>query len=97
MPAGWKSAAACRYNLAFPDCPASTRKLNQSIMPKQKTHKGMKKRYKVTATGKVKHRKRGRGHLLSGKTPKRKRHLRHDAVIGGVWAKKIIDGLRASL
>ena len=66
-------------------------------MPKQKTHKGMKKRYKVTATGKVKHRKRGRGHLLSGKTPKRKRHLRHDAVIGGVWAKKIIDGLRASL
>jgi large subunit ribosomal protein L35 len=65
-------------------------------MPKQKTHKGMKKRYKLTASGKIKHRKRGRGHLLSSKTSKRKRHLRHDAVIGGVWAKNIRDGLRPS-
>ncbi len=66
-------------------------------MPKQKTHKGMKKRYKLTANGKVKHRKRGRGHLLSGKTSSRKRHLRQDAVIGGVWAKTILDGLRPGL
>jgi large subunit ribosomal protein L35 len=64
------------------------------IMPKQKTHKGMKKRYKLTASGKVKHRKRGRGHLLSSKASKRKRHLRQDAVIGGVWAKNIAHGLR---
>jgi len=63
-------------------------------MPKQKTHKGMKKRYKVTASGKVKHRKRGRGHLLSGKTSARKRHLRQDAVAVGVWADHIIEGLR---
>jgi len=66
-------------------------------MPKQKTHKGMKKRYKLTASGKVKHRKRGRGHLLSSKTSKRKRHLRHDAVIGGVWAKTIQEGLRPGI
>jgi large subunit ribosomal protein L35 len=66
-------------------------------MPKQKTHKGMKKRYKLTATGKVKHRKRGRGHLLSSKSSKRKRHLRHDAVIGGVWAKNIAHGLAPGL
>ena len=66
-------------------------------MPKQKTHKGMKKRYKVTATGKVKHRKRGRGHLLSGKTSSRKRHLRQDAVVGGVWAAHIVEGLRPGL
>lgn len=66
-------------------------------MPKQKTHKGMKKRYKLTATGKVKHRKRGRGHLLSGKTSKRKRQLRQDAVVGGVWAKTVMQGLRPSL
>ncbi|MFN9371692.1 MAG: 50S ribosomal protein L35, partial [Planctomycetaceae bacterium] len=32
-------------------------------MPKQKTHKGIKKRYKLTATGKAKHRKSSRGHL----------------------------------
>jgi large subunit ribosomal protein L35 len=67
------------------------------IMPKQKTHKGMKKRFKVTASGKAKARKRGRGHLLSGKTSKRKRHLRQDAVIGGVWAKTIREGLAPGL
>ena len=58
-------------------------------MPKQKTHKGMKKRFKLTASGKIKYRKRGRGHLLSGKTSNRKRHLRQDGVLGGVWAKNV--------
>jgi large subunit ribosomal protein L35 len=66
-------------------------------MPKQKTHKGMKKRFRLTATGKVKHRKRFRGHLLSGKTSQRKRHLRHAAVVGGVQAKRVLEGLRPSL
>lgn len=66
-------------------------------MPKQKTHKGMKKRFKLTASGKVKHRKRFRGHLLSGKTSKRKRHLRHGAIIVGVQAKRVLEGLRPSL
>lgn len=66
-------------------------------MPKQKTHKGMKKRFKVTASGKVKHRKRGRGHLLSSKSRKRKRHLRHDAVVGGVWAETVRDALRPGM
>jgi large subunit ribosomal protein L35 len=69
----------------------------RNIMPKQKTHKGMKKRFKVTASGKAKARKRGRGHLLSGKTSKRKRHLRHDAVVGGVWAKEIRECLAPGL
>jgi len=45
-------------------------------MPKQKTHKGMKKRFKVTATGKVKHRCAGTSHLASRKTQKRRRDLR---------------------
>ena len=66
-------------------------------MPKQKTHKGMKKRYKLTATGKVKHRKRGRGHLLSSKTSKRKRQLRKDAIVGGVRAATIRQGLAPGL
>lgn len=66
-------------------------------MPKEKTHKGMKKRFKLTASGKVKHRKRGRGHLLSGKTPKRKRHLRQDGVVIGALAKVIAEGLRPGL
>ena len=63
-------------------------------MPKQKTHKGMKKRFKVTASGKVKHRKAFRGHLLSHKTGQRKRLLRQDGVVTGAEASTIRDGLR---
>ena len=71
--------------------------IERNIMPKQKTHKGMKKRFKLTASGKAKARKRGRGHLLSGKTPKRKRQLRQDSVYGGVWAKTVLVGLSPGL
>jgi len=63
-------------------------------MPKQKTHKGMKKRFKVTAKGKVKHRKAFRGHKLSHKNSKRKRRLRNDGVIAGQEAQEIVQGLR---
>jgi large subunit ribosomal protein L35 len=49
-------------------------------MPKQKTHKGTKKRFRLTATGKVKHRHAGTSHLASRKTQKRKRHLRGTTV-----------------
>jgi large subunit ribosomal protein L35 len=63
-------------------------------MPKQKTHKGMKKRFKVTASGKVKHRKAFRGHRLSHKAAKRRMQLRGDSVVVGTEAKKIADALR---
>ena len=66
-------------------------------MPKQKTHKGMKKRFKITASGKVKHRKAFRGHLLSHKSGKRKRQLRADGVMEGAEATKIREGLAPSL
>jgi large subunit ribosomal protein L35 len=66
-------------------------------MPKQKTHKGMKKRFKVTASGKVRHRKAFRGHKLSHKSAKRKRHLRADAVLTGAEAKEIVAALRPCL
>jgi large subunit ribosomal protein L35 len=62
-------------------------------MPKQKTHKGMKKRFKLTASGKVKHRKAFRGHLLSHKGGKRKRQLRQDGVIDIQTATVIRSGL----
>lgn len=45
-------------------------------MPKQKTRKGVAKRIRVTKTGKIMRRKAGLRHLLSGKSRKRKRHLR---------------------
>ncbi|MDB5337509.1 MAG: ribosomal protein [Planctomycetaceae bacterium] len=62
-------------------------------MPKQKTHKGMKKRFKVTASGKIKHKSAFRGHILSSKSPKRKRGLRQDNVVDGTMAAIIRMGL----
>lgn len=44
-------------------------------MPKMKTHKGAHKRYRITGSGKVVRRKINRGHLLTKKSPKRKRRL----------------------
>ena len=45
-------------------------------MPKLKTHKGMKKRFKVSANGKVQHKRCGSSHLMSHKSGKRVRRLR---------------------
>lgn len=63
-------------------------------MPKQKTHKGMKKRFKVTASGKATKRSAFRGHILSKKNGKRKRHLRHNSIVVGADARHIVEGLR---
>ncbi|RMH93256.1 MAG: 50S ribosomal protein L35 [Calditrichaeota bacterium] len=45
-------------------------------MPKMKSNRGAKKRFRVTATGKVKHRRNYKSHILTKKSPKRKRKLR---------------------
>jgi large subunit ribosomal protein L35 len=45
-------------------------------MPKQKTHKGIQKRMRVTRKGKVLRRKANRGHLMSTKSGSRRRNLR---------------------
>lgn len=66
-------------------------------MTKQKTHKGIKKRFTVTAKGKAKHRKAFRGHLLSGKSGNHKRHLRQDGVLDNYQADRIIEALRPIL
>ena len=44
-------------------------------MPKMKTHSGAKKRFKLTAKGKVKARHAFTSHILEKKSPKRKRHF----------------------
>jgi len=49
-------------------------------MPKQKTHKGTKKRFRLTAKGKAKHRSAGTGHRASRMDQKRKRNLRGTTV-----------------
>lgn len=66
-------------------------------MPKQKTHKGIKKRFTVTAKGKAKHRNVNRGHLLSGKSGKSKRQNRVDGVLENYHADRIYEALRPIL
>lgn len=50
-------------------------------MPKVKTHSGAKKRFKLTAKGKVKARHAMTSHILGKKSAKRKRRLGHDTVL----------------
>lgn len=51
------------------------------LMPKMKSHSGAKKRFKLTAKGKVKGRHAFTSHILEKKSPKRKRRLGNDAVL----------------
>jgi large subunit ribosomal protein L35 len=50
-------------------------------MPKQKSHKGLSKRIKITATGKVKRHRTGGGHLMSGKNAKRRRRISKSTIV----------------
>ncbi len=50
-------------------------------MPKVKTNSSAKKRFKVTATGKITHQKSFRRHILTKKSNKRKRGMRIDGVV----------------
>ena len=58
-------------------------------MPKIKTVKGVKERFKVTGTGKVVGYRSGRRHLLSGKRAKLMRHLRRQRTLSPVDARKL--------
>ena len=62
-------------------------------MPKQKTHKGTKKRFRLTASGKAKHRAAGTSHLAGRMSQKRKRNLRGTTCTAAVNAKKIQKAL----
>lgn len=48
---------------------------------KMKTHKGAAKRFKVTGSGKVRRFRANKSHILTKKSPKRKRRLRQDGLI----------------
>lgn len=50
-------------------------------MPKVKTNSSAKKRFKVTATGKITHQKAFRRHILTKKSTKRKRGMRIDGQV----------------
>ncbi|GIW40685.1 MAG: 50S ribosomal protein L35 [Candidatus Binatia bacterium] len=58
-------------------------------MPKIKTSRGAAKRFRVTATGKIRRAKAYRRHILSTKNRKRKRRLRKPALVDTTNAKAI--------
>jgi large subunit ribosomal protein L35 len=57
-------------------------------MPKMKTRKSAAKRYRTTASGKVRYKKQGLRHILTKKGAKRKRNLRKPAMLSPVEAKR---------
>ncbi len=58
-------------------------------MPKQKTNSSAKKRFRLTAKGKVRRFKAYKSHILTKKHPKRKRHLRAAALIAKADERRI--------
>ncbi len=64
---------------------------------KLKTHKGLMKRIKITATGKIKHKRRGTSHLMSSWSGKRARQARNKTVVSGPIAKMLERMVRLHL
>lgn len=58
-------------------------------MPKQKTHSGAKKRFKVTGSGKIMKQQAGMRHNLELKAPGRKARLNQEQVLAPADAKVI--------
>ncbi|NBB99480.1 MAG: 50S ribosomal protein L35 [Bacteroidetes bacterium] len=58
-------------------------------MPKMKTNSSAKKRFKRTGNGKLKRKKAFRSHILTKKSPKKKRQLRKDTLVDDADKKQI--------
>ncbi|TDJ10765.1 MAG: 50S ribosomal protein L35 [Deltaproteobacteria bacterium] len=58
-------------------------------MPKMKTHRGAAKRFKKTGSGKIVRTKSNKQHILTKKSPKRKRHLRKSALVAKADEKRL--------
>ena len=58
-------------------------------MPKQKTHSGAKKRFKITGTGKIRKQQAGMRHNLEVKSSVKTRRLNKDKVLAPADAKII--------
>ncbi|MDJ1371584.1 50S ribosomal protein L35 [Gulosibacter molinativorax] len=58
-------------------------------MPKQKTHSGAKKRFKITGSGKIRKQQAGMRHNLEVKSARRKARLNQDQVLAPQDAKVI--------
>ncbi len=62
-------------------------------MPKMKTHKGLRKRVRVTASGKIRYRSSFTGHLMSGKSGNRRRRLRKPNILNSILQKRIREAI----
>ena len=58
-------------------------------MPKVKTKRSAAKRFRLTKNGKVVYKKQGLRHILTKKSTKRKRTLRHPATLDTVEEKRV--------
>ena len=58
-------------------------------MPKMKTSKTAAKRFKKTGTDKIVRSRRNKQHILTKKSPKRKRRLRKDDLVDKVDEKRV--------
>lgn len=84
--------AASLYYKAFRDADSAGEGCS---MPKMKTHKGTKKRFRLTASGKAKHRAAGTSHLASRMSKKRRRNLRGTRVLHKATLHQITAALGA--
>ncbi len=62
-------------------------------MPKMKTHRGAAKRFRVTGSGKIMRAKAFKSHILTKKSPKRKRNFRHETQLAKADTKVIARDL----
>ena len=60
---------------------------------KMKSHRGACKRFKLTGSGKVKRNKAYKRHILTKKSPKRKRGLRKATIMTGADMKRIKNAM----
>ena len=58
-------------------------------MPKNKNHKGLQKRMRISKSGKIRHRSANHKHLRSGKGGKRLRQMRKDPYMSNADAKRL--------
>lgn len=58
-------------------------------MPKMKTHRGAAKRFKRTASGKLSRHHAYASHLMTHKSPKRKRGLRKSTLVSSADMKRV--------
>ena len=58
-------------------------------MPKMKSNSGAGKTFRKTASGKIKRKKAYKSHILSSKSTKRKRKLRHATLVSKAEEKRV--------